>query len=625
MSQMFCEKRVRLSAHRFVLAPKEHLMKRGTMIVSISLALSACGGEGATGTSPSSSPPTSAPETVPVASADPGTGCQAVSTRYPWGKAELRTWSPRSSAAPQPSDKPGVATGSPFEARMIWSYGQDSAFSSRTVELELTNGCRRRFRVSSFFPNDVALIDAAVAAHPLEPDRASYAVYYREGRATQDALVARTLGKYETQHFTFWYGTNTEGESYKWLQARNVALPRLLVDAGDWMEKIWLFDRDLLGAPMPYANVADRRKINIYICGTGLAFAEDGGLKACGASASDAVWIDLEHLQFGSTTAIHEFGHVIQYYTGGFRDRPEAGPIWETGAEWNSFVLSPDNSGFLPVYLNNLENGPLWSNARYAAHPFFSFLYEQDRTRPFFWRAWTENLRNPDGSSKEDFLQAFVRLGQTAGIYPNGFASFADDAGWFGARLAAMDFIDQRALLDVQAAADGRTLISHLDTPLQQGGSGAEYLSPPARPLLEFGTHLVRLTPTGGTVRVSLSGATATNQAAWRFALVSVGDDGRVRYSRLGAANGTGGGDVAWTPPTGGKLYLAVTATPGVYETLGWQPRGPVKGTRFPYRVRITGATLRTGDPARCAANLEPGVTSINYNTNGNSEERRPC
>jgi hypothetical protein len=279
---------------------------------------------------------------------------------------------------------------------------------------------------------------------------------------------------------------------------------------------------------------------------------------------------------------------------------------------------------FLPFYFSNLENGPFWSHSRYGASPFIGFLYEQDKTRPFFWKAWTANLRNAEGQTREHYLQTYVRLAQAEGVYPDGFRSFADDAGWYGARLAGMDFIDQRALRDVTQASATQTRASHFYAPLAIGSGSGNYVSSPARPLLEFGTHLIPLTATRDTVTVTLTGNTGANQAAWRFAIVAVQGD-TVTYSTLGAATGTGSGTVARTVPADARLYLAVTATPGTYEVLGWQEDGPVTGTRFPYKVQIGGATAWTGDPVPCAANVAPGTPKLNYNTNGNSGDRKPC
>ena len=586
------------------------------------LLLVACGGADEVGTTGGGPVATAAG----ASTAQPVTGCKATSSYNPWGVLPLRTWTPLSSDAPaEPHRAPGTAYGPAFQARLVWAYGANLGESSRVAEFEMADGCRRRFRLSSLSDNDVAAIEQEADKHPLSEDTASYDTDYDLEPTSREALDAGTVRKVETQHFTFWYGVKTDGFSYRWARDTGNDWNQLIEQSAQWLEAIWLWNRDILAAPMPYQDGDNRKKINMYVCGTGIPFFSDGDMGDCGASAAAGMWVSAPNLQAGGVTTIHEFGHVIQFYTGGFRDKSDAGPIWEVGAEWNAYVLSPDYVGFLPYYLNNLENGPLWSIARYGAQPFMSFLYEQDSTWPFVWESWTQNLRDSEGATTEDYLQAFVRLGQAAGVYPHGFASFANDMGWYGARLAGMDFIDQRALIDATTASATQTLASHLYAPLAEGSGANQYVSSPARPLLQFGTHLIPLTANGGTVQVTLTGDTTANQAAWRFALVAIENGTKVTYSDLGAVSGTNSATISRAVPQGAKLFLTVTATPGAYETLGWQPAGAVTGTKFPYRVSISGATPPTGDPAACAANIAPNSRTLNYNTNGHNEHGRRC
>ncbi|MBB3880669.1 DUF6055 domain-containing protein [Sphingomonas pseudosanguinis] len=586
------------------------------------LFLAACGG-GEDDTRTASGPVATA---ASVSTEQPVTGCRATSDNNPWGVLPVRTWTPASADPPnEPFQVPGTAYGPAFEARLIWAYGINLGESSRVAEFEMADGCRRRFRLASLSADDIAAIEQEADNHPLAADTASYATDYDFEPTSQEALDAGTVRKVETQHFTLWYGVKQDGFSYRWARDTNTNWEQFIDASGQWLETIWLWNRDLLNAPMPYAEGSDRKKVNMYVCGTGLPFFSDGDMGDCGATGQAAMWVSAPNLQAGGVTTTHEFGHVIQFHTGGFRDKPDAGPIWEVGAEWNAYVLSPNFVAFMPSYLNNLENGPLWSIARYGAQPFMSFLYDQDSTRPLVWRSWTENLRNSDGATTEDYMQAFVRLGQGAGLYANGFASFADDMGWYGARLAGMDFIDQRALIDATTASATQTLASHLYATLAEGSGAGQYLSSPARPLLQFGTHLIPLTANGGTVQVTLTGDTTDNQAGWRFAIVAIENGTKVTYSGLGAVSGTGSATISRPVPQGAKLFLTVTATPGAYETLGWQQDGAVTGTKFPYRVAISGATAPTGDPAACAPNVAPNTWTLNYNTNGNQEYGRPC
>jgi hypothetical protein len=320
----------------------------------------------------------------------------------------------------------------------------------------------------------------------------------------------------------------------------------------------------------------------------------------------------------------HEFGHVLQFYSGGFRDKGDAGPIWETGAEWNAYALTP-LADALPFYVDNLENGPLFSHSRYGAFPFILHLQEQDSTRDLVWKTWQSNLRTATGATTEDYVQALVRLGQVQGSFPNGYRSFADDIGRYGAQLATMDFQARQGLMPVLQGPAGQPLTAKRYVPLTATSKTNVYASPAERPLLEYGTHVVPLTAQPGKVTVQLTGGTTANQAAWRLSLVALAPNGSVRYSQMAAAEGTGSAATAIDHQAGEALYLSVTATPYVYETLGWQAVGATTGTTFPYKVQFANATPRTGSATLCDAAAPVNVWDLNYDTNGHHEGGAPC
>lgn len=612
-------------------------MKRSVILfaATLSVSLGACGQEGGEPAAPAtpsvSTPPATPSVTTPPATPQPtaALGCQSRSSRYPWERAALRTWTPRSTVeAERPGAAPGTASGAPFSARLIQAYGEDYGEARRTVVLEWEDGCRRQFRAESFSDADRTLIDREVAAHASAADPASYRITYRPGLTSPELVQGGRLAVHATQHFAIWYGTNTAGEFYRTIGQQGRPMEQVLRETGEWLEKQWLINRDVLEAPMPFAGSSDRQKLDIFLCGTGRPVQGSDDLESCGASAAETMRVSGWAVAKGSNVLVHEFGHMIQFYSGGFRDKGDAGMIWETGAEWNAFTVNPVFNAASGDYLNQLENGFLFSPARYGAHPIMTYLYEKDATRALVFGTWLRNRRNAGGATQEDYLPAFVRLAQEAGTYPNGFASFADDAGWYGARLVAMDFLNQRTMLDQSRATRTTSWLGHFTTPLVPvaGGDATLYDPPSQRALLQWGTHIVPLTGDGRQVTVTLTGATTANRAAWRFSIVAVAPDGTPRYSPLGAAEGQGSGTVTLTPPQGTKLYLAVTATPYVYETLGWQENGqPVKGTRFPYRVKIEGAKPRTGSVDACDADATPDTRTSNYTLSGNKEGGRRC
>lgn len=592
--------------------------------------LAACGGGGASESgstivaAPVSPAPTPPPPEQPTI-----VGCQSKSNRLPWGQAQLRTWTPKATAEPAEPDRAlGSAFGAPFQARLILAYGEDYGASRRTVLLEAADGCRRQYRAESFSDADQTVIADAMAQHPLIPDTASYRLTYRSGMTSPELVEQGKLKLHQTQHFAIWYGTNTQSELYVVAGRQGRTADQVAQDTGEWLEKQWLINRDILNAPMPYANSADRRKVDVFFCGSGRPLASTDDLRGCGNNAAEYINLSMTGLEKGSPIIVHEFGHVIQFYSGDFRDKGDAGVIWETGAEWNSFAVTPSYYASYASYLNQLENSFLFSPARYGANPIFTYLFEQDKTRDLVFGTWLNNLRTTTGATTEDYFQAFVRLAKEKGIYPNGYASFAEDIGWYGARLVTMDFFNQRAMADALRVTRTTTRLANFYTPLAAASTSDPTLfAPPSkRPLLQWGTHIVPLTTSDQQVTVTLKGDTTSNQAAWRFTLVSVAADGTPAYARMTTVEGRASASVRMAPQAGAKMYLVVSATPYVYETLGWQENGkPVKGTRFPYTVKIEGATPRTGSQDACDPNVEFGGWTLNYTLSGDKETGRAC
>lgn len=530
--------------------------------------------------------------------------CQSRSGRYPWSKLPLQRWTPKARTGEPELSAPGAAIGAPFMARIVQAYGQDYQDADTSVIFEMADGCRRQFRVDSFIDSDRARIAAEVARHPFIPDPATYALGYREGQTTADMLNKGEVGVYQTQHFAIWYGKNRAGSFYRTMAERGVDPQQAIRQTGAWLEYVWLVNRDVLNAPLPYVTSRDRKKLDVYLCGSGRKTATGDDLEDCGAMASEVMYLSAWTLLSAANTTVHEFGHMIQFYSGGLNGRTDAGPIWETGAEWNSLEVSPSFYARTGSHFDFLEFGPLYSPARYGANPILAYLFEKDDTRALVFGAWQRDRRDAAGMGLEDYVPAFVRIGQEDGVYPKGYASFANDMGWYGARLVTMDFVKQAVLNDILFSLRSKNLVPHFYTPLVTAGTAGDptlFAPPASRDLLEFGTHIVPLTATGRTVKVTLTGATTANQASWRFTLVAVDKAGVPHYAPLAAVTGTGSATVTMTPPTGARLFLTVTATPYVYESLGWQADGkPPVGTRFPYRVRIIDAVPAPGSVEAC-------------------------
>jgi hypothetical protein len=561
---------------------------------------------------------------APAAASEASAGaCMTASNDSPWGVAALRIWTPNNA---QPGagtvGNPGIAEGAPFEARLVRAHGRDTANSKEMVLLERADGCRSAFPSTSFIEADRAVVRAALLANPPAPDPASYDLFVDPAFVTPSQLDSGVVEVHETQHFAIWNGTDTTAFSYRWQQDRGVRWQAGVETLATWMEESYISARDITGAPMPYAGTAEKKKINIYVCGTGLPWFDDKG--DCGASAgSNSMFVSAVYIADGSSTMVHEFGHVLQFFTGGFTGELDGvGKIFETHANWLSASLNP----FFNIwYYQNLERGPEWWTNYYGAFPLLLQLSEQDNTRDLIWRAWQENRRGPDGQSEEDLLETVVRLGEQDGVYPNGFASFADDLGRYGGRLAANDFLQGKVFADTTSYRQEASRYVGL-TPTD--GIGA-FIAPQDRPLWQFGSHVVPITPVPSAteIRVTLTGAAQTDAAGWRYVLTGVKPGSAPIYSTLGrAGNVDAGATIALPVEAGREYFLAVTATPTSHESLGGQDIPTTPPTTYPYSVTLVGAQPQLPGTGTCLGPFTgPDAVNLSFGTNGQLPYDQPC
>ncbi|WDJ07681.1 DUF6055 domain-containing protein [Xanthomonas campestris] len=564
-----------------------------------------------------------------LAMADETVGCQSLSQRYPWGAAQpLRTWTPNNGQpdAGKPNNA-GIAQGQPFDARLVVAVGEASSQSWRTVLLESADGCRRRYQLNSFGEPDRRYVANVAKAHPIRKDTRRYVTEAEPETVTAAMLANGSVQKYETQHFALWYGIDRNGESYRDVASRGLVWKDFVAQSARWLEQVWDMNAQALGAPMPYATAAKPKRINVYMCATGLPYVQGGDLTECGASGGQAIGASSWALGYGSFSIAHEFTHVIQFYSGGYRNKQAAGWFWETNANWSAYQTTRMDDQWLAYYYSNLENGPFFPQSRYGAHPWLMYLDENDATRSLVWDMWLKNLRNADGDTLELPVETLVRLGQQGGQFPNGYRSFADTVGRYGARLAAFDFVSQKAMLDIgNGNAAGKRYV-----PLKPLAAPGRYASSPERPLNIYGTHVIPLTPLSSatSIKVSLTGKTRADQASWRFTVVSLDAQAHPRYAPLVAVDGTASATASF-PLQGGKgitHYLVVTATPYRYSEVptGEEQLAGQAAARFPYEVSIQGATPLVGPAATCYAYKGDDGLDRNWNTNGHQFEPQPC
>lgn len=220
-----------------------------------------------------------------------------------------------------PHDAAGISGVRQFDATFLRVNGFDSPLGQRYVVLQLPDGM-----VKSFPLDDLSAADQSYVKSQPVP---SYAPETETYRPNYTDYNPRTANTHATAHFVFYWGKNISTDAKPWASAsfrqRNFR----------YFEEIWNFFAQTLHAPMPYAGQATKYKVNVYITKTGLDKYPDGF-----AFGGESIVMHPGALLEGSSVMPHEFGHVIQFYSGGFRDNADAGWFWKptpTG-EASSFI-----------------------------------------------------------------------------------------------------------------------------------------------------------------------------------------------------------------------------------------------------------------------------------------------
>jgi len=119
--------------------------------------------------------------------------------------------------------------------------------------------------------------------------------------------------------------------------------PRILKLAGDWFEYVWRYYTVDYHAPMPYEGETHPKRIVVKLYNTGIPGMPEGW-----ATSAESMNLHPNAMFYGSTVVPHEFCHVIQFYSKGFRDRASVGAWWETHAEREPLILHPPTTRIFP-------------------------------------------------------------------------------------------------------------------------------------------------------------------------------------------------------------------------------------------------------------------------------------
>jgi len=486
-----------------------------------------------------------------------------------------RTWHPTNLLK-----EPGIKRGDSFEASLVRVFNEDTNFSKEIAVFRFRDGAVRAWKSESFSKDDLAVIQEMKKKEPAPPaDFRTWTTKLTEG--DKASLKKGEISTFETTHFVFLYGHNQSGSG-------NIIFtdPTFLKRGGEWFEYVWRFYEGDYGAPMPHAREGEPKRIVVKLYGTGVPDMPEGW-----ANSAESMALHPKAMYYGSTVVPHEFCHVIQFYTKGFRDRSSVGPWWETHAEFGAFNFAPTYGSDLPVMFRNVSNGCQWTESRYSNWPILMQLWEKKRTHSLVFGVWTQNLRGAHGESLDDPIQTTVRIGQASGALPRGWESFNDEIGELAARMVTVDYINQGYLQD--ASVDLRKAAFSTVTPAEPAG---RWFDSPNHPLYPYGYDWIRLSPKPGTtdLKITFQGKSTAPDAEWRITLVAVDDKGQARYSQTATASGITEAAVSLSILPHETYVLAVAATPTTYHSLPW---GKIPEVTYPYKVQADGATWEAGAP----------------------------
>lgn len=486
-----------------------------------------------------------------------------------------RTWHPTNER-----NDPGIKRGAPFEAGLIRVFNENTPFSKEIAVFRFPDGTVRAWKSESFSQEDLAVIREMKNREPVAPvDSRTWTTDLAVSENSQ--LQGAAVSSYETPHFVFVYGQDKTGRGKIIFDD-----PEFLKRAGTWFEYVWRFYAVDNHAPMPYDGESHPKRIVVQLYGTGLP-----GLVDSWANSAKSMALQPAGMFYGSTVVPHEFCHVIQYYSKGFRDRASVGAWWETHAESGAFNFAPTYDSDFPVMFQNLNKGCQWTESRYSNWPILMQLWEKQRTHDLVFGAWTQNFRGPNGESLEDPLETTVRLGLANGALPKGWESFNDEIGELAARMVTMDFINQGYLQDATAALRRAAFST-----LKRRDLDGDWYDSPSHPLYPYGYDWIQLSPQDGAtdITVHFQGQSTALNAEWRLTLVGVDDQERARYSPTVTASGQTDAEVRITVRPHEKYVLAVAATPTTYQSLNW---GKTPEHTYPYKVEASGADWQAGAP----------------------------
>ncbi len=510
-----------------------------------------------------------------------------------------------------------------FDGVLLQVDGIDARYSGLASVIQRADGRVRCYDLRDLSADDQTYVRGAMARVPTNhggPHFRDLGQHKARDLGYPDTGDSKPT-TYETDHFRFFWASRATGDAAWWNK------PEERQKRFDYFERVWRFFNEA-GAHMPHESVdaangrttktPDRRKVDVFITGTGLRHHAEGF-----AFGAESIVVHPAALGDGSSVVPHEFGHVLQYYSGGNRDSRLVGWFWENHGNWCSQQFTPTYPPCMDAYLDRLNYELSSERMNYCSWMMLQLMTETPELGgSFIWKLWRESLRSDTGAALESPIQTMIRLGAAQGTFarpgsPDGHEGFADLAGTLAARLVSMDFRNQpiylKTVREVERRQERRT---RWRVPLNPVAGTDRLFAPPLAVVpMDYGINLADIRPTEGakTVTVTLLGQSAfPAEQGWRCSIVGVDGDFNARYSTVVPAG---------TPTTlevlpGERYTLAIASTPRKYTPVSPDESYGAR-RRALYRVKLDNAvpedrleaTLRPVPAVSADAAPPPGMT----------------
>eukprot|EP00899_Mesostigma_viride_P005088 jgi/Mesvir1/14580/Mv05257-RA.1 len=537
-----------------------------------------------------------------------------------------RVWTP---IKPLPGLPASIASAA-FRGILVRVAGFDTERSKQyAIIVRENDGHKRAFPVENFTPADVEFTRGWAAqqkavrslAARLAAGACMAPAYINGDNAYSGTAEERSLQTMETRHFRFMWGNDAEANGGMWI--RDIAMRNR---NAEYLEQVWDFFENELGWQMPYADgsrgmlhktggrLGLKKRINIYIAGTGLSKHRDGF-----AWGAEEMLLHPHAMAEGSSVTPHEFTHVMQFHSGGFRNNADVGWFWECHANFASHQFIPSYPPALEVYAERCHYELCSTRFNYGSWPFLQYILEHPRCRDasLCFRIWAENCKNEHDCSTEVPFETLMRLATGSPLFRgpgvaldaevSAVEAFGDVIGELAAAMASWDFVYgavyREHLAGSPVPSRQRTLL--FPCPDAPGWWRPIYSHAPR----QYGINIIDLVPVpgagwggsanGGLVEAQLRGLQDGDDApGWRATLlvINASTGEAVRYSPMWKGVGVVEQPIRIFVRPGERCCLAVAAAPSRFTIQKFRPGYHVR-PRFLYEVFLKGCEAARAPP----------------------------